>query len=87
MKTPRGFTFAGLNAGIKPRRKDLALVVSDLPCAAAGAFTVNRAKAAPVAEAEARLPCAGIRAVLVNSGNANALTGQQGLEDVRTIMA
>lgn len=87
MKTPKGFTFSGLNAGIKPRRKDLGLVVSDLPCAAAGAFTVNRAKAAPVAEAEARLPCAGIRAVLVNSGNANALTGAQGLEDVRTVMA
>ena len=87
MKTPRGFTFSGLNAGIKPRRKDVGLVVSDLPCAAAGAFTVNRAKAAPVAEAEERLPCAGIRAVLVNSGNANALTGEQGLEDVRTLMS
>ncbi|MBF5043253.1 bifunctional glutamate N-acetyltransferase/amino-acid acetyltransferase ArgJ [Aggregicoccus sp. 17bor-14] len=85
MKTPKGFTFSGLNAGIKPRRKDLGLVVSDLPCAAAGAFTVNRAKAAPVAEAEARLPCAGIRAVLVNSGNANALTGAQGLEDVQSV--
>ena len=85
MKTPKGFTFSGLNAGIKPRRKDLGLVVSDLPCAAAGAFTVNRAKAAPVAEAESRLPCAGIRAVLVNSGNANALTGPQGLEDVETV--
>ena len=85
MKAPAGFTFSGLNAGIKPQRKDLALVFSDAPCAAAGCFTVNRAKAAPVLDAEKRLPAAGVRAVIVNSGNANALTGPAGLEDVEAI--
>lgn len=84
-KAPSGFTFSGLNAGIKPQRKDLALVFSDAPCAAAGCFTVNRAKAAPVLDAEKRLPAAGVRAVIVNSGNANALTGPGGLEDVEAI--
>ena len=86
MKVPNGFTFSGLHAGLKPNRKDLALVASDTPCAAAGAFTVNRAKAAPVLDAEARLPAEGVRAVVVNSGNANALTGPAGLESVRTVL-
>jgi acetylglutamate kinase len=87
MKVPVGFSFAGLHSGIKPSRKDLALVVSEAPCAAAGCFTVNRAKAAPVVDAEARLPTDGIRAVVVNSGNANAMTGPSGLADVRTVHA
>jgi acetylglutamate kinase len=85
MKTPQGFTFAGLNAGIKPARKDLALVFSDAPCAAAGCFTVNKAKAAPVLDAEPRLPAPAARAVIINSGNANALTGPAGLQDVAAI--
>ena len=79
MNGPLGFRYAGLHVGIKPGRKDLALVVSDVPAAAAGCFTVNKAKAAPVRDAEARLPAEGARAVLVNSGNANALTGPGGL--------
>ncbi len=87
MKTPIGFSFAGLNAGIKSARKDLALVYSEAPCAAAGCFTANQAKAAPCVEAEARLPASNVHAVLVNSGNANALTGPQGLDDVKTVMA
>ena len=78
----QGFRFAGLHAGIKPARKDLALVVSDVPATAAGCFTINRAQAAPVQDAQPRLPATGVRAVLVNSGNANALTGEQGRKDV-----
>jgi acetylglutamate kinase len=85
MKGPSGFRFAGMHAGIKPGRKDLALVVSDVPAAAAGCFTVNRAKAAPVRDAETRLPAQGVRALLMNSGNANALTGRAGEEDVRRL--
>ncbi len=87
MKTPRGFAFAGLNAGIKAARKDVALIWSEAPCAAAGAFTINKARAAPVRDAAARLPASGIRAIVVNSGNANALTGPAGEEDVRTVRA
>jgi acetylglutamate kinase len=82
---PRGFRYAGANAGIKAARKDLALVVSDVPCVAAGSFTVNKARAAPVEDAARRLPADGIRAVVVNSGNANALTGPEGEADVRRV--
>jgi acetylglutamate kinase len=85
VKTPRGFTYAGVNAGIKSVRKDMALVFSDAPCVAAGCFTINLAKAAPVRDAEPRLPSRDIRAVVVNSGNANALTGPEGEEDVREV--
>ncbi|MGZ3459765.1 MAG: bifunctional ornithine acetyltransferase/N-acetylglutamate synthase, partial [Archangium sp.] len=80
MKVPLGFSFSGLHAGLKPQRKDVALVYSDTPCSAAGCFTANKARAAPVQDAESRLPASGIQAVLVNSGNANALTGPAGLE-------
>ena len=84
MKVPSGFKFAGLHAGLKPNRKDLALVFSEAPCSAAGCFTQNLAKAAPVLDAEPRLPASGVHAVLLNSGNANALTGEGGLQDVKT---
>ncbi len=87
MKLPAGFTFSGVPCGIKPHRPDLALVVSDVDCACAGAFTVNRAKAAPVVDAEGRLPAEGLRAIVVNSGNANALTGPEGLTAVQTVLA
>jgi len=85
LKTPKGFLWAGMQAGIKPNRKDLALVFSEAPCSAAGCFTQNLAKAAPVIDAERRLPAEGVRAVVINSGNANALTGPEGLEDVTTV--
>lgn len=82
---PKGFRYASAAAGIKADRKDLALVVSDAPCAAAGTFTVNRLCAAPVRWGAARLPAMGLRAVVANSGNANALTGPQGAEDERAV--
>ena len=85
MKHPQGFLWAGIPAGIKPNRKDVALVYSEAPCSAAACFTRNLARAAPVVDAEARLPSDGARAVVINSGNANALTGPEGLEDVRTV--
>ena len=87
MKVPIGFRFAGAHAGLKPVRRDVALVVSDVPAAAAGIFTINRAAAAPIVDARPRVPSPAIRAVLVNSGNANALTGAQGLADVAQIRA
>jgi len=83
----KGFLFAGVHAGIKPQRKDLALVYSPTACSAAACQTVNKAKAAPVIDAERRLPAAGIHAVLINSGNANALTGPAGVEDVGAVTA
>jgi acetylglutamate kinase len=85
MNVAKGFLFSGIHAGIKPQRKDLALVYSPTPCAAAACQTVNKAKAAPVADAEKRLPSPAVHAVLINSGNANALTGAAGLEDVAVV--
>lgn len=79
---PRGFTACGVAAGIKPGRNDMAMIVSGVPAAAAGVFTLNRFKAAPVIVTERHLrrgACA--RAVIVNAGNANACTGKRGLRD------
>ncbi|HEY5923896.1 MAG TPA: bifunctional glutamate N-acetyltransferase/amino-acid acetyltransferase ArgJ [Kofleriaceae bacterium] len=85
MKVPIGFRFAGAHAGLKPVRRDVALVVSDVPAAAAGAFTKNLAAAAPILDARPRVPSPAIRAVMINSGNANAMTGPQGVSDVVAI--
>jgi acetylglutamate kinase len=85
VKTPRGFAYAGINCGLKTARKDLALVFSEVPCAAAGVFTVNAVRAAPVSHAAARVPAEGMRAIVANSGNANALTGPDGDRDVVTV--
>jgi acetylglutamate kinase len=85
VRIPKGFRFGGVACGLKPQRRDLALVVSDHPAAAAGVFTINKAPAAPVQDARGRVPAEGIRAILANSGNANALTGSAGLDDVTVL--
>jgi acetylglutamate kinase len=85
MRVPQGFRFAGINCGLKPNRKDLALIVSDGPCSAAACFTANKARAAPILDAERRVPAEGIRALVINSGNANAMTGPAGLADAVAI--
>ncbi len=81
---PLGFTFAGAAAGIKKTgASDLALVVSDRPCSAAAVFTQNQFPAAPVLYDRglvAENP-AGLRAVVINAGCANACTGLAGLAD------
>jgi glutamate N-acetyltransferase/amino-acid N-acetyltransferase len=85
----RGFRFAGLHCGIRPDpdRRDLALIVSDRPAAAAGVFTQNRLRAAPVRVCQERLPSADVRGVVICSGNANACTGARGLQDARAMTA
>jgi len=87
MKTPLGFRFSGVACGIKPQRRDLALVYSKVPAACAGVVTVNAARAAPCMDAAARLPLDGVQALVLNSGNANALTGSAGLEAVAEVHA
>jgi glutamate N-acetyltransferase/amino-acid N-acetyltransferase len=77
-----GFRVAGVSAGLKGEGKlDFALIVSDTPCAAAGVFTVNHVKAAPVLVDQARLAKkqTGYRAVAINTKCANACTGEQGI--------
>lgn len=80
---PRGFRAAGVRAGIKASGdRDLALVVNDGPsAAAAGVFTVNRVKAAPVLWSQQVLRGGRVRAVVLNSGGANACTGPPGFQD------
>ncbi len=79
----KGFTANGVCAGIKPGRTkpDLALIFSELPCAAAGVYTQNIVKAEPVKLTRSRTKEGTAQAVIVNSGNANACTGEQGREN------
>jgi glutamate N-acetyltransferase/amino-acid N-acetyltransferase len=85
IQIPLGFRLAGVHCGLKRNatRQDLSLVVSDLPAAAAGVYTQNLVFAAPVALDRSRTPGSGFRAVVINSGNANACTGERGLADAR----
>lgn len=82
---PEGYRFAGLHCGIKrdKTREDLSLVVADGDCVAAGVYTQNRVFAAPVELDRQRTPSECVRAVVINSGNANACTGSRGLEDAK----
>ena len=86
-KYPKGFAASGIWAGVKPgntNKPDIAIVTSDRPCAAAGVFTKNKFQAAPVTYSRKLLQQkknSGLRSVVVNSGNANAVTGTGGLED------
>jgi len=87
--SPQGFRAAGVAAGIKPAAtKDLALIVSDVPAVAAATFTTNAVKAAPVVwDMDLINRGASIQAVVVNSGNANACTGYEGVQHVRETVA
>jgi len=81
-----GFRFAGIACGIKQsKRKDLALIVSDRPAAAAALFTKNRVKAAPVLVGMRHIRNGILQAIVVNSGNANACTGAQGRRNAETM--
>jgi glutamate N-acetyltransferase/amino-acid N-acetyltransferase len=77
--SPRGFRAAGVHCGIKRERPDLALLVSDVPASAAGVFTTNRVQAAPVRYTRRAVAAGRAQAIVVNSGNANACTGEAGL--------
>jgi glutamate N-acetyltransferase / amino-acid N-acetyltransferase len=84
---PLGFRAAAVASGIKPDRLDLALLVADAPCTAAGVFTSNLARAAPVVVSREHLRAGRARAVIVNAGCANAGTGEDGLRDARETAA
>ncbi|HEV3082002.1 MAG TPA: bifunctional glutamate N-acetyltransferase/amino-acid acetyltransferase ArgJ [Gemmataceae bacterium] len=85
----RGYRYAGVHSGLRPDpdRLDLAMVVSDTPASAAGVFTQNRVVAAPVGICRERLPRPDARGIVICSGNANACTGEQGLQDARRMAA
>ncbi|MGQ0569880.1 MAG: bifunctional glutamate N-acetyltransferase/amino-acid acetyltransferase ArgJ [Armatimonadota bacterium] len=84
---PRGFRASGIHCGIKPDRPDLALVFSEMPASAAGMFTTNKMRSAPVIQNEAKLVSGRARAILINSGTANACTGIQGVADAEAMAA
>jgi glutamate N-acetyltransferase/amino-acid N-acetyltransferase len=81
----RAFRAAGIHCGVKPDRPDLALVVSNMPASAAGTFTQIKTRAAGVIINEARLRSGRAQAVVINSGNANACTGERGFADARAM--
>ena len=84
---PKGFLAAGIRAGIKTEGADMALIYSEVAAVSAGVFTKNIVKAAPVLLDRDRVPSSTMRAIIVNSGNANACTGEQGMRDARAMAA
>jgi len=86
---PQGFRAAGVSCGIKAKGLDLALIVSDTEASAAGVFTVNRAQAAPVTVSRRNITASGgrARAIVVNSGCANACTGIDGMRHAEAMAA
>lgn len=79
---PQGYTAGGLHCGIKRKKLDLGWIVSDVPAITAAVYTTNLLKAAPLQVTQESLQVDGaLYGVLVNSGNANACTGLQGLQD------
>src|SRR6056297_3914303 len=83
---PKGFSAAGFSGNIKAEGLDMALLLSDRPAASAGVFTTNRVAAACI-DWNRKLCGSPMRAVLINSGNANACTGAQGIQDNRRLAA
>ena len=81
--TPQGFTAGATYTAIKKRenkKPDVAVLYSDLPCSCAACFTTNKFCAAPVILDREILKKGKARAVVINSGNANAATGKQGID-------
>lgn len=88
--TPQGFTAGAVYTAIKKRenkKPDVAVLYSDLPCSCAACFTTNKFCAAPVILDREILKKGKARAVVINSGNANAATGKQGIEDAAPLSA
>lgn len=81
---PKGFLAAGISCGIKiSGKKDLALIYSQVPALGCGLFTSNKVKAAPLLVTAGHLRKGTVRAIVINSGNANCFTGKQGLVDAK----
>lgn len=87
--TPKGFRAGGLHCGLKKtERFDLGAIVCEVPAAAAGVYTLNSFQAAPLRVTQESIAQGGkLQAMIVNSGNANACTGQQGEDDAYAMRA
>lgn len=77
---PKGFLASGVNCGVRRYRPDIGMLISDRPAVAAGVFTLNQCQAAPVLYTKKLLPADNVRAIITNSGQANAATGAEGIE-------
>ncbi|MEM6823352.1 MAG: bifunctional glutamate N-acetyltransferase/amino-acid acetyltransferase ArgJ [Verrucomicrobiota bacterium] len=85
--SPQGFAAAGISCGIKAKKKkDLALIVSEAEASVGAAFTTNRIKAAPVKLSMQNAKRGVVKAIVANSGNANACTGVSGIRDARSMV-
>jgi len=86
LDTVLGFSSFGIHCGIKKEKNDLAVILSEIPAVAAGMFTRNEVKAAPVLVTKRHLERGGhLQLVVVNSGVANACTGKKGEEDAEWV--
>lgn len=84
--SPLGFSADGLHAGFKKRNLDFGWIVSEVPANVAGVYTTNKVIAAPLLVTKEAIESSGqLQAIVVNSGNANSCTGQQGMEDALTM--
>lgn len=77
---PKGFSASGVNCGVRRYRPDIGVLISEVDAVAVGVFTQNQCKAAPVLYTQKLLPADNVRAILTNSGQANAATGAEGVE-------
>ncbi len=87
IQLPTGFRFAGIHCGIKPEKPDLSLIVADKPAIGFGVFTQNLVRAACIDWNRSIFPSRNLRGVVINSGNANACTGELGQENNRRMAA
>lgn len=83
LRLPQGFYAGGIRGGLKEKNLDIGFVFSHVVCQAAGVFTQNQLAAAPVQLSRQVLQDGRLQGIIVNSGNANAVTGQQGIEDAQ----
>lgn len=82
---PKGFLASGVNCGVRRYRPDLGIILSEPDATGVGVFTTNQMAAAPVRYCRELLPASSIRAIVTNSGQANAATGAEGVEANRTM--
>ncbi len=85
-KLPIGFKAGGINSGVRVYRPDLGVIISEDPAVTVGVFTQNRLKAAAIKHCQRCIPANNIKAIITNSGEANAATGKDG-DDANWAMA
>ena len=83
--TPKGFKASGVHCGLKKSKKDRALIYSEVKCNAAGVYTNNIVKGAPIYVTKEHLKDGTAQAIIINSGNANTCNGERGIQDAKAM--